>query len=191
MRILVAVLAVAVLFQEGKPINAKCPVKTSSAAKERLTTTYKGHVIGFCCQGCKDKFAANPEAYAPNVPELAALLRGPKWIERAEAALAVGKSEARPVGLVFVEKGARSDLFLKILGDASVGSESFEKVAFAKVAFTRDSEEAKRWKVADAPALVLIDNTGSEPQALKTVKSGTAASLRREVEEAVKKVGKR
>jgi hypothetical protein len=33
--------------QAGKPIHAKCPIK-GEPAKDNLTTSYKGAVIGFC-----------------------------------------------------------------------------------------------------------------------------------------------
>lgn len=46
--LLVAIgLAVGLSAQEGKPINAKCPVK-GEPAKADVTTTFQGKVIGFC-----------------------------------------------------------------------------------------------------------------------------------------------
>ena len=33
---------------QAQKVNAKCPVKTGSAAKNSITTEYKGKVIGFC-----------------------------------------------------------------------------------------------------------------------------------------------
>jgi hypothetical protein len=36
------------LVQAGKPVNAKCPVKTGMDAKADITTTYKGKTVGFC-----------------------------------------------------------------------------------------------------------------------------------------------
>jgi hypothetical protein len=41
-------LVAGVTAQEGKPVNAKCPVKTDQAAKADITTTYQGKTIGFC-----------------------------------------------------------------------------------------------------------------------------------------------
>lgn len=58
----------------GKPINARCPVKTDQPAKPELTVTYKGVDIGFCCGMCKGKWEKDPEAYAKNVPELKPVL---------------------------------------------------------------------------------------------------------------------
>src|SRR5215813_768356 len=70
-----AVLLVATATaQAGKPINAKCPVKTDIPAKSEITSAYKGQVIGFCCNDCKSKFAANPDTYAERIPELKAIL---------------------------------------------------------------------------------------------------------------------
>lgn len=45
-----AVLATAgfVWAAQAGPINKMCPVKTGSAAKADVTTTYKGKTIGFC-----------------------------------------------------------------------------------------------------------------------------------------------
>ncbi|HZE98379.1 MAG TPA: hypothetical protein VE981_15210 [Planctomycetota bacterium] len=58
--------------QAGKPVNAKCPVKTDIPAKSDITSSYKGLVIGFCCQDCKGKFSANPDVYAEKSPEIKA-----------------------------------------------------------------------------------------------------------------------
>src|SRR5882672_2732919 len=53
---------------DGKPVNSKCPVKTDIPSKSDITSSYKGLVIGFCCQDCKGKFSANPDVYAENLP---------------------------------------------------------------------------------------------------------------------------
>lgn len=46
----------------GGPINDRCPIMADEEIDEDSpTTTYKGHVIGFCCPGCKKKWAAKPE----------------------------------------------------------------------------------------------------------------------------------
>lgn len=53
------------------PINALCPVMTEEKVDPAFTTTYRGQVIGFCCDKCLAKFEANPQRYASR---LAALL---------------------------------------------------------------------------------------------------------------------
>jgi YHS domain-containing protein len=58
--------------QAGKPVNSKCPVKTDIPSKSDITSTYKGVVVGFCCQDCKGKFSGNPDAYAEKSPEIKA-----------------------------------------------------------------------------------------------------------------------
>src|SRR5882672_9965809 len=57
---------------DGKPVNSKCPVKTDIPSKADITSSYKGLVIGFCCQDCKGKFSANPDVYAEKSPEIKA-----------------------------------------------------------------------------------------------------------------------
>lgn len=71
---LALLLAATAAAQAGKPINAKCPVKTDIPAKAEITSSYKGQVIGFCCQDCKGKFSGNPDAYGERIPELKAAL---------------------------------------------------------------------------------------------------------------------
>lgn len=55
---------------QAKPVNAKCPVKPQNPAKADITAAYKGHTVGFCCGGCKQRFAGDPDAYAEQIPEL-------------------------------------------------------------------------------------------------------------------------
>jgi hypothetical protein len=45
--ILAVLLVATATAQQGKPINAKCPVK-GDPVKAGLTTTYMGQTIGFC-----------------------------------------------------------------------------------------------------------------------------------------------
>jgi len=71
---LALVLVATATAQAGKPINAKCPVKSDMFAKTSITSEYKGQVIGFCCNDCKGKFANNPDTYAERIPELKAAL---------------------------------------------------------------------------------------------------------------------
>jgi YHS domain-containing protein len=67
------VLVLTVAFspeQSAKPINARCPVKPEKRVVADVTTTYKGKVVGFCCEECRDAFDASPDEYAAKIPEL-------------------------------------------------------------------------------------------------------------------------
>ena len=44
------------------PINKFCP-RSGQPIQANSLTNYKGQIIGFCNPGCRDEFAANPEAY--------------------------------------------------------------------------------------------------------------------------------
>ncbi|MBW7905330.1 MAG: YHS domain-containing protein [Phycisphaerae bacterium] len=54
------------------PINALCPVMTEEKVDPAFTTTYRGRVIGFCCDKCLAKFEANPQRYASRLTALLA-----------------------------------------------------------------------------------------------------------------------
>jgi len=54
------------------PINALCPVMTEEKVDPAFTTTYRGQVIGFCCDKCLAKFEANPDRYASRLAGLLA-----------------------------------------------------------------------------------------------------------------------
>src|SRR5882724_8395909 len=50
--------------QSAAPINKFCAVETENPVDPTVpTVTYKGKVIGFCCEDCVPKFKKNPEAY--------------------------------------------------------------------------------------------------------------------------------
>ena len=40
--------------------NAKCPIM-GGKPKSELTAEYEGQTIGFCCEGCPEKWAALPD----------------------------------------------------------------------------------------------------------------------------------
>src|SRR4051794_9177106 len=59
-----------------KPINKKCPVEGGDV-DPKVTTEYKGKLIGFCCDGCPDEFKKDPAKYMAIVDkELAAEKKG-------------------------------------------------------------------------------------------------------------------
>ncbi|MEX0695256.1 MAG: hypothetical protein WD075_12485 [Rhodospirillales bacterium] len=43
-------------------INPLCPFSGKPVEPDSLTL-YRGHTVGFCNPGCRDKFAADPEAF--------------------------------------------------------------------------------------------------------------------------------
>ena len=49
-------------------INPVCPFSGKPVEPDSLTF-YRGHTVGFCNPGCRDKFAANPDGF----PEAKAL----------------------------------------------------------------------------------------------------------------------
>jgi len=52
-------------------INKMCPVMTEEDADPKITLTYLGHTVAFCCDRCRSKFEANPLKYADRLPRLA------------------------------------------------------------------------------------------------------------------------
>ena len=47
----------------GKAANAFCPVETGDEVDPRVTITYEGKVIGFCCTDCLRDFQKDPKKY--------------------------------------------------------------------------------------------------------------------------------
>lgn len=51
--------------KEQKPVNKNCPVEPDNAIDSSVeTVTYKGKVVGFCCEDCVKVFKKNPDKYA-------------------------------------------------------------------------------------------------------------------------------
>ena len=50
----------------AKPVNTICPI-CGEKVDPKLTTVYKGKVIGFGCAGCPEEFQKDPERYANNL----------------------------------------------------------------------------------------------------------------------------
>lgn len=50
-----------------KIFNEVCPVLGYKVNPEIKPVEYKGRLYGFCCSGCDEKFAANPEKYIVNL----------------------------------------------------------------------------------------------------------------------------
>jgi YHS domain-containing protein len=49
--------------------NKVCPVKGNPVEDDTPTVEYNGKTYGFCCPGCDQKFAENPEKYSKNLNE--------------------------------------------------------------------------------------------------------------------------
>jgi YHS domain-containing protein len=50
--------------QPAQPINKFCAVDRDNPVDSTVpTVTYKGKVIGFCCEDCVPEFKKNPEKY--------------------------------------------------------------------------------------------------------------------------------
>lgn len=53
--------------KEQKPWNKVCPVMGNPVDENAPTYFYDGKLWGFCCAGCDEKFAKNPEKYIKNL----------------------------------------------------------------------------------------------------------------------------
>lgn len=113
--------------------------------------------------------------------------RGPKGLESPSAALEAGKADGKPVVLLFVDKKPKSEMFAKSLGDAAFKG-MFDNVAFCQVEYEKGSEDAKKWKVTEAPTMLVIDP--NEEKVLKTLKSNAPKTVKAAIDEAVKKLKK-
>lgn len=71
-----------------------------------------------------------------------------------------------------------------------VAAEVLPKCVYVRVEFKKDSDEAKRLKVAAAPVLLLLDPTGEAPKELRRLAGGSAREMRAALEGAIKKLSK-
>jgi hypothetical protein len=130
----------------------------------------------------------SPAAVAKQIDEIAEKFsRGPKWVADIAAALAAGKSESKPVALVFVDEKPKSTQFLQLLSDPSLAGD-LDKAVFAKLDLKKDAEEAKKWKVSAAGTIVIVDASGDEPKAIKTLSGSGPKAIKSALEEAIKKL---
>jgi hypothetical protein len=172
---------------QARPLNATCPVKGGMASRATITSTWQGHLIGFCCGGCKTRFDKAPEPYAALIPEIPAP-PGPPALGDLEEALSAGKRDSRPVVVLFTETTLRTNVFLKVLHDPAV-AEILPKTVYARVEYRKDSTEAKRWKVPAAPVLLVLDASGEAPKELRRLAGGGALQVRAILEGILKKFG--
>lgn len=47
----------------AQPINQHCPVMPEEEVDPKFTLVYEGRTVGFCCNKCLARFAANPDRY--------------------------------------------------------------------------------------------------------------------------------
>jgi YHS domain-containing protein len=58
------------------PWNKICPVMGNPVSDTAPTYYYDGKLWGFCCAGCDEKFAKNPQKYIKNLNEAGTKFRG-------------------------------------------------------------------------------------------------------------------
>lgn len=130
----------------------------------------------------------SPEGVKRQFEEIAAKnSRAPQWLAGADAGLEAARTGPKPAVLFFHDEKPKSRLFQNLFSDPTFGADLYEKAAFSKVEFKKDSEECKKWKVTEAPVVLIVDASG-EGKVLKTVKGGTPKALRKDIEDAIKKL---
>jgi hypothetical protein len=114
---------------------------------------------------------------------------GPKNLLDPAAAAPAAAAAKKPLALLFlVDDELRSHTLLRLLSDPGVGAEILDKVVWAKVPWTKDGEEPRRWKVAAPGAVVLLDPGSDPPKPIKTLRAAAPAVLRKELLDAAKAV---
>ena len=173
----------------GKPINRRCPLKPDVRIDPTCTVTHKGKLIGLCCTDCLDKWKKNPDAYFSKVVADADKPVEPDGAKDAAAAITGGKAGGYLTVVFFTDKSSGSSAMLKAICDLSVEPE-ISKCAYAKVEFKKDSEDAKKFNVTAAPALLFLDPTQDPPKELKRLTSAAPAAIVKEIKDGLKKMGK-
>ena len=175
--------------QQAKPVNKMCPVMTDHKVDVEVTVPYKGKVIGVCCTACQKKWNANPAAYAGNVKEDFGAPDMPEGAATVKDAVEGGKAGGYLVAVLFADKTAKTEAFIKVFLDAGVNPEILS-CAYGKVEFKKDSDEAKLYKVTAAPTLLLIDPTKEPAAVLKTITAANPKTLLKDLQDAKAKLGK-
>lgn len=178
----------AVAQQARKPINRKCPMKPDVRVDPAQTVVHQGKVIGLCCSDCTEKFQKNPGQWMAAVKADAHLPVEPEGYVDAKSALDAGKSGGYLVALLFADKAGKAPILAAISNPAL--EEEFATIAYAKVEFKKDSEEAKLLKVSSAGSFVLVDARGDAPKVIKSLTSGSPASVLKEIQNARKEMEK-
>jgi hypothetical protein len=92
--------------------------------------------------------------------------------------------------ILFADATPKTELFLKILSDPSL-TDSFNRVAYVKVDFKKDSPDAAKYKVTAAPTLLILDPTQAEPKEIKKITGGGPKSIKTDLDAAIKKLEKK
>jgi hypothetical protein len=116
--------------------------------------------------------------------------RAPQWLAGVEPAISSAKSGPKPAVLFFFDDKPKSKMLLNLFSDPGFGADLYEKAVFSKIEFKKDSDECKKWKVNEAPTILIVDPSAEEGASLKNLKSGTPKSIRKDIEDAVKKLTK-
>lgn len=133
----------------------------------------------------------SPDGVKRQFEEIAAKnTRAPHWLAGADAALSSAKSGPKPAVLFFGDDKPKSKMFQNLFSDPTFGADLYEKAVFSKVEFKKDSDECKKWKVTEAPTILIVDPSAEEGTSLKSIKGGTPKSVRKEIEDAIKKLSK-
>jgi hypothetical protein len=185
----VFIAGVAVGAQNAKPVNKMCPVMMDHKVDVEVTVLWKGKVVGVCCTACQKKWNANPSAYAANVKEDFGAPDMPDGATSVAGAIEGGRAGGYLVAVVFADKSAKTDAFMKMFLDSGVNPEILG-CAFGKVEFKKESDEAKLYKVTGAPTLLLIDATKEPPTLIKSITAGTPKTLLKDIQDAKAKLGK-
>ena len=85
----------------------------------------------------------------------------PREVSWASADAKVPVDAKKPVVLVFADSTKESTEALKLLRDRSVAF-FHDRFIFVRATWKKDSEEAKKWAVPQAPAFVVIDPARAE-----------------------------
>jgi hypothetical protein len=84
----------------------------------------------------------SPNGVKKQFEEIAAKnTRAPQWIEGADAAVDAARTGTKPAVLFFQDDKPKSKLFQTLFSDPTFGADLYEKAAFGKVEFKKDSEE--------------------------------------------------
>jgi hypothetical protein len=111
------------------------------------------------------------------------------WTAYDAKATATAEESRRLLLLAFSDEKKESSELLKILEDRTL-VKYHDRFLFVKIPFRRDSEEAKKWKVAQAPVLLMIDPEKGDLLADAKLRS-TPADLKSKIQAALAKAESR
>lgn len=114
--------------------------------------------------------------------------RAPQWLAGSEAAISAAKAGPKPAVLFFLDDKPKSKLLQNLFSDPAFGTDLYEKASYSKIEFKKDSDECKKWKVTEAPTILIVDPSAEEGSSLKMLKGGAPKAVRKEIEDAIKKL---